>query len=447
MAENILTQYIDRCSAVIELRDAARNLVLPEVYAKSFGDLLLDRPIFVSGSEIELFADDLVALFGILSAVPDILFDGDLRAYCSALGMDDRLAKLMCKGATGRPPVHGRADAYHDGTSFKLLEFNIGSELGGTDAAQVNRAFLGIPAFGEFARQHALGYVDTAGRVAQALRGVAARVTSSGEPVVALLESTGGLATHEHVFLALREAMCQHGIELQLGEIHEIAERNGKLTLHGTPIDVILRYFVADELADLPQEEALDRILRADAIGKTALFTPLEGGMFASKGSLALLHDPRLQESLTPVQREVIDRAVPWTRLLANGRLRGDRAELADFCRENRERLVIKPGVGYGAVGTVLGRQAAPDQWDSVLADCADGDHVVQELVTPASEPVVNPDTGVIEDWRANWGIFVDGGGYAGAFVRALKATDGSVISYSNPGTRGGCVFSCLSDP
>jgi hypothetical protein len=65
----------------------------------------------------------------------------------------------------------------------------------------------------------------------------------------------------------------------------------------------------------------------------------------------------------------------------------------------------------------------------------------VQRIVTPASEPVCNPDTGALEDWRANWGIFTTGAGYAGAFVRALQIHDGSVISYSNPGTRGACVY------
>jgi hypothetical protein len=66
---------------------------------------------------------------------------------------------------------------------------------------------------------------------------------------------------------------------------------------------------------------------------------------------------------------------------------------------------------------------------------------VVQEIVVPAAEPVYNPETEQVEDWRANWGIFVTDAGYGGAFVRALKPTDGSVISYSNPGTRGTCVF------
>lgn len=446
MPERMLADYISRCSDDPALRDAARDLALPEVYAKSFGDLQLDRPIFASANDLSLFAADLREIFSALSAIPEILFGGDRRAYCAALGMDDRLAALLCRGATGRLPVHGRADAYHDGASFRLLEFNVGSELGGTDAAQVNRSWLSVAAFAAFAERWSLSYVDTAARVCEALRAAAARVTSSGEPVVALLESGGGLAAHEHVFLALREAMAQHGVDLLLGELPEIAERNGKITLHGTPVDAILRYFVAGEIAGTSQEEQLDAILRADARDQTVLFTQLEAGLLASKGSLALLHDPELRKSLTSRQAAAIDRVVPWTRLLGTGRSPGDRAGLLDFCRARRGTLVLKPGVGYGAVGTYLGRDTPPDLWNELLDCSAAGDYVVQELVTPAPEPVISPGSGAVEDWWANWGIFLDGGGYAGAFVRALRPGDGSVISYSNPGTRGGCVFACAGD-
>jgi hypothetical protein len=449
VSATILAQYTDRSRAVPELRDAARNLILPEVYAKSYGDLLLDRPVFAAETEIGLFGDDLVEVFGILAAIPGLLFGGDLRAYGEALGMDSRLAGLIARGATGKPPVHGRADAYHDGTAFRLLEFNIGSELGGTDTAQLNRAFLGLPAFAEFALEHDLGYMDTTEHVAAELRAAAARVTGASQPTVALLESTGGLASHEHVFLALREAMARHGLDLMLGEIHEIGERNGKITLHGVPVDVVLRYFVAGELAGTSQEQMLDLLIQADKAGRTALYLPLEGGMLASKGSLALLHDPRLRKLVTRQQREVIDRVVPWTRLLGEGLRRGgaERDHLLDYCRDQRADLVIKPGVGYGAVGTVLGRDTTPGQWDDVLAACADGDHVIQRLVTPVPEKVLSADTGVVEDWRANWGIFIDEAGYRGAFVRALKPADGSIISYSNPGTRGACVFTYPQAP
>ena len=98
-----------------------------------------------------------------------------------------------------------------------------------------------------------------------------------------------------------------------------------------------------------------------------------------------------------------------------------DRDELLDSCRAHREELILKPGVGYGGVGAVLGREVSDREWSEILIAVKDQDYVVQRIVTPASEPVCNPDTGALEDWRANWGIFTTRAGYAGAFVRALQ--------------------------
>lgn len=440
MSNAVTTQFLaDVTGHRPGLGQAARQLVLPDVFAQSYGRLQLDRPLFVPEQEITAFADDLAAVFEVLVSLPGRVFGGDLRAYCAALGMDDRLAELMCRGATGKPPLYARADAYHDGTSFKLLELNVGSELGGTDTAQLNRAFLAVPEFADFAERHRLGHVDTVARVVAALRKAAAAVTAD-EPVIALIESTGGIAAHEHVFVALQEAFRANDVDLLLGEIHELTEQaDGKIALRGRPIDVVLRYFVAGELIDDPAGQAvLDTVIRADAAGRTVLFTPLEGAIFASKGSLAMLHDPRVRATFTPDERAVVDRVVPWTRLLS---ATGD-TELFDRCRAERENLVLKPGVGYGGVGTVVGHEVTDEQWQAALDARTTGDHVVQQRVRPVCESVCNADTGELEDWVANWGIFVDADGYAGGFVRALKPGDGAVVSYSNKGTRGTCVFS-----
>ncbi|MFW6725147.1 hypothetical protein ACHZ98_34450 [Streptomyces sp. MAR4 CNY-716] len=442
MVDTITRLYIERCAEENSpLRGAARKLDLPAVYAESFGQVLLDRPLLADRAEIEEFAGDLQLLFGTMTSLPDRLYGGDLRAYCAAIGMDDRLAELMCRGAA--PPVlHARADAYHDGTRFRLLELNVGSELGGTDTAQQNRAWLRVPEFAAFAEDHGLRHLDTVPRVAAALRRAAGPVTDGGEPVVGLIESTGGIAAHEHVFTAIREAMAAEGVNLLLGEIHELAERNGKITLRGVPLDVILRYFVAGELLDDPVgQDVLDLLIRADRERRTALFLPLDSGIYASKGSLALLHDPAVRAELTEVERATVDRVVPWTRLLGEGRQsKKDRAGLLERCRAERAELVVKPGVGYGGVGTVVGHESDDAGWAEAL-DAAGQDAVVQRRVRPAPEPVVDAATGCTEDWAANWGVFVDGDGYAGGFVRALRQTQGAVISFSNAGTRSSCVF------
>jgi uncharacterized circularly permuted ATP-grasp superfamily protein len=161
-----------------------------------------------------------------------------------------------------------------------------------------------------------------------------------------------------------------------------------------------------------------------------------------SKANLALLHDPRHRERFTEEEIRLVDRIVPWTRAVGAGpATTQDRRELVEHCRARRESLILKPGIGCGGVGAMLGRELTDRQWSDTLRAIADQDYVAQEVVVPAGEPVFDAAGGRIENWQANWGIFATGEGYAGAFVRALRAEDGSVISYSNTETRGTCVF------
>jgi hypothetical protein len=342
------------------LRNSTRDAQLPDVYAKSFGYLLLDRPLFASEPEINAFATDLGALLALLASLPDRLFDGDVRAYCDALGMDSRPASLMCRGSDVPPPRNARADAHHDGEAF-MLELDVGSRLGGTDTAQANRDLLAL----------------------------------------------------------------------------------GRITLRGTGIDVLLRYFVASEIVDDPQALAdFDTVLRADEAGRTVLHPPLRGAVLAGKGILAMLHDPLVQATFTPAEQAVVDRVMPWTALLGQARHSpAAHAALLDRCRDRREELVAEPGVGRGGVGTVIGHQVTDAVRRQALPDTAAGDHVVQERVRPATEAVVDADTGAVHEWVANRDVFVDAEGYAGSYVRALEPGDGAVVACSNPGTRGTCVF------
>jgi hypothetical protein len=442
VVNELTRRYLEECGSPLPGTPVGYHL--PEFYGRSYGNSLLRRPMFIPHHEMAEFAADLTGLFALLKALPERCYDGDLRRYGAALGMDERLADLMTIGATGSPQLYARADAYHDGASLKLLELNVGSELGGVDAAQLNRAYLGNDEFREFAARNHLQYVDTAAVLAEALRRSGRSVTSR-EPVVGLIEGKGGLAEHEHVFVAIREAMERHGVQLLLGEIDKLSCRNGKVTLDGVALDVVLRYFSTGQVLDDPSGRAqLEMITRAHAAEKTALFTPLEGAFLASKGSLGMLHEPAVRRMCSAGELAVVDRVVPWTRVLSGRSESVGSAEwdaLVEHSTAHREQLILKPGIGYGGAGAVVGRDVSDTVWLDALTEAREGDFVVQQIVLPESEPVFDPEKGVVEDWRANWGVFVTEEGYGGAFVRALKAADGSVISYSNPGTRGTCVF------
>lgn len=435
-ASEVTSRYLEACTENPALSSAARAAPYPTVFRSAYGQVLLDRPLFVDDARIRAFADDLTVVFELLVSLPRRLFDGDLDRYCDAAGIESKLARLMTRTVTGAPPLIVRSDAFDDGTSFRLLELNCGTELGGYSFSEMSRALLQVPAFGAFAEEHDLAYVDTIAHMAGVLRKVAAPVAAE-RPVVMLLETTGGIEAHPG-FRAVQEAMFRQDVDFRLAELQDVRAVNDKLVLDGVPVDVAMRFCAAGEVLECPYGEGVfEPIVRAHEAGKTILYTTLENSLFASKGALALLSDDSNRSLFTADELRVIDRTIPWTRLLT------DDPDLLDRCSGERESLVLKPCVGWGAVGTILGPTASDEEWSAALAARCDGRSVVQEFVEPVLEDVCDAETGETHPWCANWGVFVTEAGYAGTFARALRPLDGNVVAFSNPGTRASCVFSC----
>ncbi|GAB1646568.1 hypothetical protein [Krasilnikovia sp. MM14-A1259] len=423
------------------LRDPLDLDRLPPQFRAAYGPQLLSRPWFVRQQRMADFAEDLGRLFDLLASLPDRLFDGDIARYAAALGLDDRRTALLRLGSAGRPAKLGRADAFDDGTSYRVLEFNLGSELGAMDMATVNRAFLAGPEFAAFAERQGLTYVETAARIARTLRAVAAPVTGGGEPVVALLEGTGGLTKYGDLCRSFAETMLSHGLDVRIGEVADVRTSRGKITLHGTPIDVILRNFSANQiLRDDPRgEDLVAPLIAAHTAGTTLMFTTFESGLYSNKAALAMLSAAHAHDSFSPADRALLDRVLPWTRMLGTGPAH---TETLAYCREHRAELIIKPTVGFGGADTVVGWEVDDDRWRSALTDCAGRGYIAQRRVTPVSEPVADPATGLTAQWNAVLGVFITDEGYAGTHVRAVPHEHGAVIALvGNPQARITGVF------
>lgn len=450
VTDHVTERYIEECLADgSPLRHAVRAAVeaghVPPRYLDCFGDRMMPRPFFVPEDEIRGSAEDLVALFELLVSLPGRLFGGDLRAYCAALGFDDRQTALMLRLGGGRPALFGRSDLYHDGSALKLLEFNVGSQLGGIDQCQVLPALLAVEPFAAFAAEHGLGYVHTGERIAAALRAAAAPVTGGAGPVVALLEANGAMEPLLPLLLSFQEMLGGQGLDVRLGEVGQVREAGGKLLLDGAPVDVVLRYFSVNQLCRDPHgPEAAEPVFRAHEAGGTVLLTTMESFLYANKGCLSLLSDPRRRPAFTDAERETVDRVLPWTRDLAAGPtdVGGETVDLVDWCRANRDRLILKPRDEFGGHGIVVGWTVSDAEWDEAVTDRLARGYVVQERVVQRREPVVDPGTGRLEDWVAAWSAFVTPDGYAGSHVRALPADQTGIIGRgANAATRVTGVF------
>ncbi len=449
MADSLTRNYVDRCLAgdrgLLDVVKHARDL-FPEALDASCGEHLLPRPIFVGQSEILSCADALIRLFDLLASLPDRLFDGDFSRYCHALGIDPRQAALI-KRFPGRPTMYGRADMYHDGHSFKLLEFNIDSVIGGTERAEISRLLLEVDAFRRFADEHGLWYVHTGERLARILRQAAGPVNGGDSPVVGYVEWDGGLVPeYMHLGLSFQEMMKRLGLDVVIGEISQVRSKAGRLFLHGKPVDVVLRYFGLDDITASPQgEDAVEPIFRAYEEGQVALWTTLRSWQVFNKGCLALLSDAGSRQAFSPAEREFIDAILPWTRALATDS--DDYHDIIYQCLDNRNEFLLKPYSGHGGVGIIAGWKVSDPEWkDALLQASREGGYIVQRRVIPRNEPVVNPVTGKLENWSAVWDVYLTPDGYAGSRIRALPADDHGVINMrSSDAARTAGVF-CYVD-
>lgn len=405
---------------------------------------LLPRPVMVDDAEFRAFGRDLARVFELVTSLPRRCFDGDHDRFRAALRIDERRGAVMRRLlGDSAPPLYGRADTYYDGSSFKLLEFNIGSALGGLDmVGALPAAYLGVPAFAEFAAEHGLRHLDIGADIADALR-VAGKAAATGEPVVAVLEGPGGMAIYGHKRRAIAELLAGHGLECRVGEIGDLRFHAGKPHLDGTPVDVILRYYALDEMLAHPDGEALmEPVFRAHEEGAVVLWTP--SNMFGNKGTLAMLSEFAEDDSLFSAQeRAVVDRVLPWCRVLGRPGA-GPDAELIEECVRRQEQLVFKPTGLFGGKGVLIGREVDPATWRDALTESARVGCLVQEIVLPNKEPMIDPDTGARSEWYALWAAFMTPAGLSGGGIRAVPPGGSGVITMTNnPHVRNTCIFTC----
>jgi hypothetical protein len=387
------------------------------------GRRLACRPLFLGGGEVRRFEADLMAVTAILADLPRRLFDGDAERVCRALDLSpDQAALLGRLGARPTPPF-GRVDAYHDGESIKILEFNASSDVGGLEwIGPATRALLEFDGFRSFADEYGLYYVDGEAMLTGALREAGHAVRPGAEPVIALIEGPGGLREYGHSWVKYQRVLRDRGLECHLGEISDLRFDGTGVRCGDARVDVVYRLFELAQVLGDPASLRLARQLRdAAAADRVALWTPLETEIHRNKRWMAYLSDPRLRTFLTGEERTLVDRVLPWTRALTPA-TPGSDPGLLDYCRANRERLVLKPDMGFNGRGVVFGWLTADRTWIAELNKAVRTGAVIQRRVVPRPEAVVDPGTGRTTLWDACLGLFWMPGGFAGGCARFVPS-------------------------
>jgi hypothetical protein len=436
--------YLARCAQDKGLISCVRDLKLPGAGAR-YPAVALPRPLFTPRPEVTSLGLDVAELIDVLASLPDRCFGGSLNAYLAAQHNLPERTATMHRGSLGRFVKIGRIDSFCHGGEFKILEMNLGSVMGGLGVAKLNRGLMGDERFGRFAEAHGLGYEDPLEMMVTKIRGWAKSVVGTDDPVTALVEDSLGPSSQG---IAVAEDLNKLGLKVVNGGLADVGQQRGKITIGTQPVDTVIRFFMLEDLLAANGEtadwtEKIDMMVQAHHDGQTALFTGNDIDMHSSKASLGLLYEPGIWSSLSRPEQELVQRRVPWTRLVgqeSSATATTARRALIEECVERREDLVLKPSNLALGTGISMGSDVAERRWRAMLTEPDRPDYVVQQRIYPDPEVIIDPDSGEPEEWDVNWGIYFSSDGYNGTWVRARRTKEKGIIGL-NAETRPGCAF------
>jgi hypothetical protein len=403
-----------------------------EMLLAFYQDRYLSRPVFLGHQEHVQLGTDLMNLRAALISLPDRLFGGDLTAFARAVGMTDVQISAILRSRNPSATMLARADMYVDESGFRMMEFNMGSAIGGVDNPEIMRGLLDHPVLADFAAEHRLEYIDTMREQVKTIKAESGFAPDS-RPVMVMTDWPSSYETLESYIHLYTSRLSTLGLDACGGHIGQLEVHDGRVWLGERPVDIIYRLFMIEDLLEYPDAPALmDPILDAAARGEVKIFTPMDDSVFASKGALAMLSDEGNRHLLDPEHLAGLDRILPWTRMARSGPVTvpgGERRDLAEYAVAQQTELILKPVLMHGGLGVLPGWTASPQQWRERLADTMDGPFVLQRRVRPLSEPFPGDDG--LQPWALSVSVFHGTGGFGGLWVRGTTELDGGVMNIS----------------
>lgn len=411
----------------------------------------LSRPLFLGHAERVQLENDLLNLRSALVSIPDRHYGGDVAAFARDIGLTDVQVSAIMRSRVSAVTRQARADLYVDETGFRLLEYNMGSALGGQDNADMCDALLEHPVLAEFARVHQLECVNSMQEEVNN-RFAECGFAPGSRPVMATADWPSSYRTLEPYIRQYTSRLQKIGVDAYPCHIGELEVRDNRVWLGDRALDAICRLFMIEDLLEYPDAPALvEPILDAAARGWIKIFTPLDADLYASKGALAILSDEDNRSRWSPAELASLDRLLPWTRMVRPGPVTledGCRVDLVQYALDHREDLALKPTSLHGGQGVLLGWRSdtTAQLWEEQVRAALDGPYVVQRRIRPLPE-LFPADDGDLAPWIVTWGVFTGVNGFAGVFARATTVESNvEVINLDSGAYAGTCMVARPAD-
>jgi uncharacterized circularly permuted ATP-grasp superfamily protein len=389
------------------------------------------RPHFVGRADWDALRAQAATVLEVASRVARQVFDGDVSRLCAFLGTPVAEQAWLAPDPGEPDVVLSRLDAFLTPGGPRFVEINSDAPAGFGYGDRMARLFRELPVFQVFSERFSVSYQASDEGLVRALASHYLATGGAGRPRVAIVDWADVKTRPDQEIL--REAFLARGFDCALADPREVGVRGGRLHAGGAPVDLVYRRAVLSEL--VAREDEVRAFLGAYRHRLCPFVNSFRCRLAEDKAFLAILTDEGFAHLLTPEERALLSRVLPWTRRVEERRtLKDGRSiDLVPWIVESRESLVLKPTHDYGGRSVRLGSETSLLEWEAAVQAALAAPWVVQEKVPIPEEPFPVMDGGELAfvPLKVNVNPFYVKGQTAGAVARASRS---SVINVSAGG-------------
>ncbi|PHI36201.1 hypothetical protein CBQ28_15515 [Pseudoalteromonas sp. GCY] len=405
---------------------------------KDFPPTLCSWPIFF-GPEARQDIEDFMAMMPEALTEVVLNFTDNAEHFSQYFGVPGFFHSLLKSMRFEPKRLTMRHDMIRSEGVFKLIETNVGTNVGGWDLALFQEDYqLLLEDIGFMARDESRAF-EPMSLIFKEIYSFAKEYCGEGFLGNVLLVHGGDQHTINHSDSVVK--YCSDSFHKTLPEeesanIEVITslsnvgfDPSGKVTYNGKLFDLIM-------LADATGDEASAFIMRLTSshIAKKVFFldNPVHQ-VFGSKMIMAAAHQMAREGRLLDKHAQWIQRHIPFTASLSDEYFyfNNEKLELTEFAKKYKDQFVFKKGDSAQGKDVILGKNETTQSWlEIILKEDRSSGWIFQEYCQ--AEKIINTHKELgLAEFDLIWGLFSVNSHYSGGFGRVSpsKSCDGVINS------------------
>ncbi|MGB2637008.1 MAG: hypothetical protein WAM58_23980 [Candidatus Acidiferrum sp.] len=336
------------------------------------------RPVFLSPQDEERVRNVAETIAAIAERITSTaLEDTSLFQQFHLRPEEQRLVRL--NGGYAPASAASRLDAFLLPESLKFTEYNGESPAGAGYSESLSDIFLEFPVMQEFKKRFEVHSYPLSAKLLDAL--VSTYVDWGGkskQPQMAIVDWKEVPTWSE--FEILKNRFERMGIPVELADPRELEFDGKQLIANGKSIELLYRRVLINDIVARPKE--CEAIVNAHASGAVCVANNFRCKISHVKAFFAVLTDEKNARYFSSEERDLIQRHVPWTRVMADVKTEydGEPIELLEYVRKNQKNMVMKPSDEYGGKGVTLGWEVEKKEWETAIEHALPSGKAAKEL-------------------------------------------------------------------